>query len=498
MTAGRPPCRALLVLVAVTAQVHAEGRPRYGGTVEGALLSAPVSLDPAAASVHAELVCVDLVFDTLYRVGPEGIVHPHLALALPEVTKDRVRIRLRKDVRFHDGSTLTGQDVVASLERVRTTPARWALAPVSSIRADAEGVELVLKAPAPELAALLALPATAVTKGGKAVGARPVGSGPFAVGAFDPRTRRLQLDAFDGHFAGRPYLDRLVLRWYDAPDAEARQFEKGDAQLSARGAAAFTGAQPKYRAEDVEGPAALLVYIGFGRAHAAVTADRAFRRALDLAIARSALASVGSGERVAPTRTPIPVEAGAAPLAPSARADDLPNAKLALGEAAKRVKALEPSRLGQLKLEILVEDTRPDDREVAERIAYALTKLGIASTITGVSAATLRDRVRRGDTDLWIGQLAAPVTSPTAWWGGAFAAGSDLWVEQRLSAGALDGRAAARAFEERRPIIPLVFRAVRIWHRSDVHGVRFDGSGRPSYADLFLFGDPVRSQGGRP
>jgi len=39
---------------------------------------------------------------------------------------------------------------------------------------------------------------------------------------------------------------------------------------------------------------------------------------------------------------------------------------------------------------------------------------------------------------------------------------------------------------------------VRIWHRSDVHGVRFDGSGRPSYADLFLFGDPVRSQGGRP
>ncbi|MDX2089064.1 MAG: ABC transporter substrate-binding protein [Kofleriaceae bacterium] len=489
----------VLAAFLVPVDARAEGRPRYGGTVEGALLSAPVTLDPPAATAHAELTAIDLVFDTLYRVGPDGLVQPHLALALPEAAgKDRVRIKLRKEVRFHDGTLLTPPDVVASLERVRTMPGRWALAGVTSMRADADGIELTLKASMPELAALLALPATAVTKGGKAVGAKPVGSGPFVVDAFDVRARKLVLKAFDGHFAGRPYLDQLVLRWYDAPDAEAREFEKGAAQLSARGAAAFTGAQPKYRAEDVEGPAALLVYIGFGRAHADVTADRAFRRALDLAIGRGQLASVGSGERVAPTRTPIPIEAGAAPLDAAGRADDLANAKAALAEAARRVKALEPGRIGQLRLEILVEDTRPDDREVAERIAYALTKLGIASTITGVPAATLRDRVRRGDTDLWIGQLAAPVTSATAWWGGAFAAGNDLWVEQRIANGALDGAAAAKAFADKRPIIPLVFRAVRIWHRSDLHGLGFDGAGRPSYADLFLFGDPVRNKGGKP
>jgi hypothetical protein len=37
-----------------------------------------------------------------------------------------------------------------------------------------------------------------------------------------------------------------------------------------------------------------------------------------------------------------------------------------------------------------------------------------------------------------------------------------------------------------------------VWHRTDVRGLGFDGSGRPSYADLFLFGAPVRSKGGRP
>nr|MBA3455109.1 hypothetical protein [Deltaproteobacteria bacterium] len=148
-----------------------------------------------------------------------------------------------------------------------------------------------------------------------------------------------------------------------------------------------------------------------------------------------------------------------------------------------------------LKLEILVEDTRPDDREVAERVAYALNKLGIASVITAVPAVTLRDRVKRGDCDLWIGQLAAPVSSATAWWGSAFAIAGDPWAEQQLSSGPLDRAAAAKAFADRLPILPLVFRAVRIWHRTDVRGLGFDASGRPTYADLFLFGDPSRSRG---
>jgi ABC-type transport system substrate-binding protein len=488
--------RALLALVACTALVHAESRPRYGGAVEGALLGAPVTLDPALAQVHAELTAIDLIYDTLYRIGPDGIVQPHLALAAPLLDAGRARITIRSGVKFHDGSELTAADVAASLERVRVTPsARWIVSPISAVRADRDVVELTLKGPVAELTTLLALPATAVTRGGKAPGERPIGSGPFKVGAFDRRGKKLTLDAFDEHFAGRPYLDQLTLRWYDTPDGEARQFERGTAHLSARGVAAFTGAQPKYRAEDVEGPAALLVFVGFGRAHMDVTADRNFRRALDLSLARGALLSVGSGERVTPSRLPVPVEAGASVLDSAGRADDLPNAKAALAAAAATVKALDAARLPALKLEILVEDTRPDDREVAERVAYALNKLGIASVISAVPAATLRDRVKKGDCDLWIGQLAAPVSAATAWWGAAFSIANDPWAEQQLATGALDRTAAAKVFAERLPILPLVFRAVRIWHRTDVRGLGFDASGRPSYADLFLFGDPTRSKG---
>jgi hypothetical protein len=58
--------------------------------------------------------------------------------------------------------------------------------------------------------------------------------------------------------------------------------------------------------------------------------------------------------------------------------------------------------------------------------------------------------------------------------------------------------AAAQAFADRRPIIPLLFRAVRVWRRTDVRGLGFDGTGRPTYADLFLFGEPVRSKADKP
>ena len=57
----------------------------------------------------------------------------------------------------------------------------------------------------------------------------------------------------------------------------------------------------------------------------------------------------------------------------------------------------------------------------------------------------------------------------------------------------VDGATAAKVFAEHLPIVPLMFRAVRLWHRTDVRGLGFDASGRPDLADVFLFGEPVRS-----
>ncbi|MCX5747806.1 MAG: hypothetical protein NT062_35530, partial [Proteobacteria bacterium] len=58
----------------------------------------------------------------------------------------------------------------------------------------------------------------------------------------------------------------------------------------------------------------------------------------------------------------------------------------------------------------------------------------------------------------------------------------------------LDVAATARVFGERLPILPLMFRAVRIWYRTDVRGLGFDALGRVGFANLSLFGDPVKAK----
>jgi len=477
--------RALVLICALAGVAHAEAPRAYGGKIDASLLGAPSTFDPQAAQTHAELTVVGLVFDTLYETTANGTVEPHLAAGPPVViagtAKPLVKIPLRKGVKFSDGSALTASDIVASLERLRTGPQRWVLAPVAAIRAGSDELELELKAQI-DLAPLLALPWTAVTPGGKPPGAKPVGSGPYEVEAIDRTGNKLVLGAFDGHFAGRPYLDKLVLHWFDKPEADARQYEVDAAQISARGVAAF-GGTPKYRAYDVESAKALMLFVGFGRAHPGVTGDLDVRRAIDHALVRNALTTIHSGEKVIATREPVPPEAGGATLASADGEGDV-----AAAQAALRGKQI------ATPLEILVEATRPDDRDIAERVARALEKIGITATVQVVPAATFHDRVARGATDLWIGQIAAPATNASLWWSAAFAAGGDDWAARALEHGNLDVGGARKAFAARLPIIPLTFRSVKLWYRTDLRGLAFDALGRPCLAELFLSGKPK----GRP
>jgi peptide/nickel transport system substrate-binding protein len=485
-----------VVFLGAMGAAHAEGRPRYGGNVEATLLGAPSTLDPLAARTHAEITVVGLVFDTLYRIDGDGTVQPFVADGEPvyDEKKTTVRIAIKKGIRLHDGTELTASDVAQSLERARQQ-AKWIIAPLVGVKQEGDAVVLSLRDPVPELTTRLALPQLAITKAGKAPSDRPIGSGPYLLDTIDRKAHKLQLRAFDDHFAGRPYVDQLVLTWYDTPDGEPRRFETGKSQVSARGAAAFAGGQPAYRSVDIEGPASLLLFVGFGKAHVDVTGDRSFRRALDLALARAGLTGISSGERVVPTRSPLPVEAGGAALDAASRAGNIDAARRELADAGKRVASLAPAQLAKLKLEVIVEDTRPDDREIAERVVLALDKLGIQAVITPLAGQTMRQRIAAGQCDLYIGQLAEPVTPAGAsliWWDAVFSAGNDDWPVMQHQ---VDAAAAAKEFSTRLPIVPLMFRSVRMWHPTNLRGLAFDGTGRPCYADLFLYGAPTPSKG---
>ncbi len=490
----------VLAALALAGDAGAEARRGFGGAVVATLYGEPASIDPIAARSHAEVSLVGLVFDTLYRIDARGAVVPHLAVAAPEVASDglHVRIALRPDVLFHDGSALGVDDVIASLARLGKSDAGWLTAPVTAIddASDASGpaIALTLRAPTAGLAALLAQPQSAITPRGAAPRPRaPIGSGPFRLLAIDRGKRTIALRAFDGHFAGRPYLDELQLRWFADPDDEPRLYETGGAQLSLRGATAFAGHQPKYASGELESAATILVYVGFGRAHPGVLGNAEFRAALNQAVGRGGFATIGSGERAVPVLDPVPIELGGVEAVGVAKTGDLDGARAALGRAGKAVPALAAGALATLRLEILVDETRPDDREVGERVVRALDKLGITATLTALDALALAARRDRGDFDLYVGQLPMASTGAGVAWAQAFAAGGDDWARSRLARGALDPAQARAQFAKAWPVVPLYFRALRIHHRTDVRGLAFDGTARLGLADAFLFGAPRRA-----
>lgn len=476
-----------LILGVASSTAVSETRPRYGRKLFGSTLGKPVETDPARARTHADVQLATLLYDTLYRVGAAGAPIPHLAAALPALSTDgrEARVALRPGLRFHDGSALDAADVAASLRRLAQTRAAWITAPIDKVSAEGSDVVVIaLRRPAPELAELLAAPQAAVTPSGRAPSGKRVGSGPFRI---DRAGRgQIALLPWDDHVAGRPYADRLELHWYEGTTAEASAYEVGDLNLSFRGAVAFTGHQPKFPTEVVAGPAVILSYVGFGRAHARAWDDRDLRRALSLAIGREGLRHIGTGELVVPAISPVSVDLGGAAPAPAALEPDDAGARAALARASRAVKAL--AGTAKPTFDLLIDRTRPDDREIGEKVVGALFRIGLQARLVELDPDALAQRMERGDFDLVIGQLAPAGAAPALQIAGAFAAGGDAWAAQQLAVAPLDPDAALVSFADRLPIIPLFHRAVRVHHRVDVRRLRFDAIGRLQYPDMFLFG----------
>jgi ABC-type transport system substrate-binding protein len=466
-----------VVLVLVTGVARAEIRPPYGGKVVASLPSAPVVTDPLSAQAPAEVELADLVFDPLYRLDDSGRALPALALALPSSTSPlEMKVPLRTGVHFHDGRPVRPADVVASLKRAQTAAGgAFALATISAITGADDAVLLTLRRPATpaDVAALLATPALAITPPGRAPGSRPIGTGPFKVKKIEGH--RVELEAFADAWSGRPYLDTLVLRWFDDSDEEARSYEAGESDVSLRGAVAFAGHEPKYPTVMHEGPAVLLHYIGFGSARP-FDRDAAFRQGVSMALARSAFRHIGTGETVIPSASPVAPELGGPQPTP---------ATVAASEAGARA-GLAPAR-GGAPLDILVDRTRPDDLDLAARVVAALDRFGVPSSFTALAPVELGRRIAAGQCDLYLGQLVPPAPMAIAALGAAFAAGHDDWLAGKLAEGPVTVDAATAAFAARLPIVPLLHRAVRAHHKRTLRGLTVSRLGRLTFADAYVW-----------
>ena len=439
--------RAALLVLVVAATGHAETRAQYGGAVQAAMASAPTTFDPLHGGPGDGEVAA-LVFDTPFAIV-DGRPRPSLALALDNADgASRARLTLRAEVRFSDGTPLTARDVAASLSRALREPAGWTLAPIKSARAvGEETVELELWRPTPELALLLATPAAAVTPAGAPPGKRPIGSGPFVVDGSDGAGVRLA--ANPAAFAGRAFLQSLTLRAFIARSDEAGSYEVGSIQVARHPLVALDATGPRRAAVTIDGAQALTGFVAVGR----IADADVVRRVLALAINRERLRRLTVREPAAVVKAPY----------------DPGRAK---SEVERRWPQARP------KLSLLLDASRFDDRDVAERILADLARAGIDLAIEAVDAPTYQARVEAGRYDLCLGVAAPPA--------------SDATLATLALAAAVDP-AAARAALQRAPgptidlestrVVPLYVRAARLYVVPELRDLTVDGGGRAAWAD---------------
>jgi peptide/nickel transport system substrate-binding protein len=157
-------------------------------TITVATIGEPPTLDPMLSTADLVGTITQHIFETLYTFGDEWKIVPLLASSMPTISKDgkTMTIPLRKGVKFHDGSVMTSEDVIASLNRWMKTAVRGkqAAAEIESISAvDASTVQFKLKNYYAPLLSLLAFNNSAAivipAKNTEGTLSKFIGTGPF-------------------------------------------------------------------------------------------------------------------------------------------------------------------------------------------------------------------------------------------------------------------------------------------------------------------------------
>jgi peptide/nickel transport system substrate-binding protein len=235
------------------------GKPAFGqtppaspaGRVVVGLSQEPTVFNPLMAKIEVDDGVHFSVFDALFRIDPEGVIQPNLAVEVPSqknggISEDGLqwRIRLRDDVLWHDGEPFTAEDVKYTLELITNPDFRaWrttghALVRDITVVSPTEITWRMEEAFAPYLSFLtetLIVPKHILEKEADpntaAFNQSPIGTGAFKWGrrvAGD----HLELVANPDYFGEGPYIEGLIFKYIPDVTVFYTQFKSGDVDLT--------------------------------------------------------------------------------------------------------------------------------------------------------------------------------------------------------------------------------------------------------------------------
>ncbi len=240
---------ALLAVASVAAIVSEAGEgpplPAYGGAYVEGVAGVPVYLNPLIAATSLDQDVAQLVFSGLTRRDRDGVIVADLASAFRAEGDGKVwTFDLRADAIWHDGAEVTSDDVLYTVGLLQDPAYVGPYADAfRGVKVDKLGWKTIrftlsdVYGPFVESTTVPLLPAHLLAKVSFAELARqpfnlrPVGTGPFRVTEVDQR--QVVLLRTEGFYRvmpqrTRPYLDRVVLRYFREPSDALAALARGE------------------------------------------------------------------------------------------------------------------------------------------------------------------------------------------------------------------------------------------------------------------------------
>lgn len=316
--------------------------PARGGQLSEGVVGFPELISPIFADSNAEHDLVRLIYSGLMRVSETGEIMPDLAESF-EISEDDLvyTFNINPEAKFHDGTPVTAEDVVFTVEQVKSpannSPLAIMWANVTAEAINEHTVTLTLSEPNAgffEQVTIGILPKhlweTAPIGSLRFIelSSFPVGSGPFQVRKVKRSESigipiQYSLTAFNGYVHGRPYLDKIDISFYSNEDELLDALNKGNIKgTSLLSPQSLSSVNDKSK-QIVSAPMQRVFGAFFNQTEGSVLTEKAVRRAIEEAIDKERLVKSVFGDYARTAHSPIPaIMLGDAPAEEVEELDD--------------------------------------------------------------------------------------------------------------------------------------------------------------------------------
>ncbi len=304
--------------------------PAYGGTLSEGVVGTPRFVNPVLAVTRADKDLATLVYDGLMRLGSDGTLVPNIAESIT-MSDDGLtyNVVMKQNITFHDGVPLTARDVAFTIARIQEPLLN------SPLRANFDGIlvevigeyelNIILPdaySPFMENLTFGILPEHIWKNAGSEdfpfsqYNSEPIGSGPYAIKEITRNTSGIPemytLTSHEAYHLGQPKIETLELRFFPTEEKLVEAFKKGVVEstvaVDAHTLPAFNLNGETHHLERIPLPRTFAVFINQNKSPA--LRDLSARKALDIAVPRSAIVETILGGYGNTLTTPIPVGFG--------------------------------------------------------------------------------------------------------------------------------------------------------------------------------------------